>query len=408
LTVDLEKLAGAPAVAQARKLIRQLDAQAVSDMVEIVRIPAPPFLEAERAQWLAERMRAQGLIDVCTDEIGNVLARLPRSNGAADGAPVILSAHLDTIFPPETEIAVRREAGRIAAPGIADNARGLAALLTIARALMQAEVGTVRPIVLVATVGEEGVGDLRGVKHLMRPGSPWRSAAAFITIDGTGLRRIVHRAIGSRRFAIRITGPGGHSWADFGLANPLHALGLAIGRLAELELSRQPRVALTVGRAGGGTSVNAIPTDAWMEIDLRSEAGSVLLETEQALRGIIKESVDVMNAQRRRGTPALRLEIRVIGDRPTGETAVNSALVRLARAATRMIDETPELVASSTDANVPIALGIPAIAIGAGGESGGTHTSSEWYVNDGGAAGLERAMLIVVGAAGTEDGRVTG
>ncbi|MGH7469538.1 MAG: M20/M25/M40 family metallo-hydrolase [Longimicrobiales bacterium] len=400
MTVDLEKVFALPSVVNARKLIRKLDAQTVNDMMEIVRIPAPPFQESERGLWLADRLRTLGLADVATDEVGNVVARLPATIQAAESTPVILSAHLDTIFPPETEIVVRREGGRIAAPGIADNARGLAALLTIARALMEANVATAHPIVLVATVGEEGVGDLRGVKHLMRPGSHYRGAAAFITIDGTGLRRIVHRAIGSRRFAVRISGPGGHSWADFGLANPLHALGLAIGRLAELELSRHPRVALTVGRAGGGTSVNAIPCDAWMEIDLRSEAGSVLLETEDELRRIIKESVDQMNAQRRRGSPALRLEIRVIGDRPTGETPVNSAIVRMARAATRMIDETPELVASSTDANVPIALGIPAIAIGAGGESGGTHTESEWYVNDGGAAGLERALLIAVGAAG--------
>ena len=397
--MDLEKAAALPGVVGARRLIQQQDACTISDMIEIVRIPAPPFGEAERARWLAERFRAVGLADVCTDEVGNVLARLPGQANPEDEAPVLLSAHLDTVFPAETEIAVKQNGNRVYAPGIADNARGLAALLAIARALIQSPVPTLHPIVFVATVGEEGVGDLRGVKHLMRPGSPWRAAAGFITIDGTGHRRVVYRAIGSRRFAVNISGPGGHSWADFGIANPLHALGLAIGRLAGIELSRQPRVTLTVGRAGGGTSINSIAGDAWMEIDLRSEAGAVLLETEQTVRRLIAEATDQTNAQRRRGTAALRLDIRVIGDRPTGETSVNNQIVRVARSATRLIGETPELVSSSTDANVPIALGIPAIAIGAGGESGGTHTTAEWYENMGGPEGMERALLILLGTA---------
>lgn len=397
--MELEKAAATSTVVSARKLIRKLDAHTIATMMEIVRIPAPPFGEAERGRWLAQRFCGIGLQDVSPDEVGNVLARLPGDGNPENESPIILSAHLDTVFPAETRIDVKREGKRIAAPGIADNARGLAALLTIAQTLVETPVPTFHPVVFVASVGEEGVGDLRGVKHLMRPGSPWRAAAGFITIDGTGQRRIVHRAIGSRRFAVTITGPGGHSWADFGLANPIHALGLAIGRLAELELPRQPRVALTVGRVGGGTSVNAIPADAWMEIDLRSEAGSVLLETEQQVRRLIVDAADRLNAQRRRATPSLRLEIRVIGDRPTGETPVNSAIVRVARAATRIVGEHPELVASSTDANVPIALGIPAIAIGAGGESGGTHTLDEWYVNEGGPEGIERALLVLVGSA---------
>jgi acetylornithine deacetylase/succinyl-diaminopimelate desuccinylase-like protein len=347
---------------------------------------------------MARRFAECGLVDVCTDEIGNVLARLPGSSDG--GAPVLLSAHLDTVFAAETPLTVYRDGKRIAAPGIADNARGLAALLTIAKVLVQYPVATQRPIIFIATVGEEGVGDLRGVKHLMRPGSHWREAAAFITIDGTGKRRIVCRAIGSRRFAVTMTGPGGHSWADWGMVNPVHALGGAIGKLAELRLPRQPRASLTVGRIGGGTSVNAIPAEAWMEIDLRAEAGSLLAEIETQIRGIIGEAADSFNAQRRRGTPALELDIRLIGDRPTGETSAGSAIVRAARTATRILGDQPELVASSTDANVPIALGIPAIAIGAGGESGGTHTTEEWYSNEGGPEGIERALLIVLGAAG--------
>jgi tripeptide aminopeptidase len=397
--LDLEKAARTRAVMAARKYSRQLDADVVSDMIEIVRIPAPPFAEAERARWIAQRFCQIGCADVCTDEVGNVLARLPGAPNLDDEPPVILSAHLDTIFPEGTRIQVRCEGNRIAAPGIADNARGLAALIGLARTLIASPVPTFHPIVFAATVGEEGVGDLRGVKHLLRPGSAWRSAAGFITIDGTGRRRVVQRAIGSRRFAVAMTGAGGHSWADFGLANPIHALGLAVGRLAEIELPRNPRVTLTIARVGGGTSVNAIPADSWMEIDLRSEAGSTLLETERELRRIVTDAVEQTNAQRRRGTPALHLEIRLIGDRPTGETPVNSGIIRAARAATRILGDHAELVASSTDANVPIALGIPAIAIGAGGESGGTHTLDEWYVNDGGAEGIERALLVLLGTA---------
>jgi tripeptide aminopeptidase len=395
--VDLEKAARTAHVQAARKRVKQIDSETLSDMITIAQIPAPPFGEAERAAWITSRFCEIGLLDVCADEIGNVLGRLPAE--PSDEQPILVSAHLDTVFSAETCLDVRRDGKRVYAPGIADNARGLAALIAIAKVLVQSPVPTIRPIVFVATVGEEGVGDLRGVKHLLRAGSVWRDAAGFITIDGTGRRRIVYRAIGSRRFAVTMRGPGGHSWADWGLVNPIHALGLAVGRLAELQLPKQPKASLTVGRIGGGTSVNAIPSDAWMEIDLRSEFSGTLVDIEQQIRRIVGQTADEANAARRRATPTLQLEIRVIGDRPSGETAVNSPIVRAARAATRILGDHAEMVASSTDANVPIALGIPAIAIGAGGESGGTHTLEEWYTNDGGVEGIERALLILLGAA---------
>lgn len=397
--MELEKAVQAAQVQAARKRVRQIDAETLSEMIALAQIPAPPFGEAERAAWMARRFCEIGLLDVCTDEIGNVFARLPAPVEHETEQPILLAAHLDTVFSADTCVDVRRDGKRILAPGIADNARGLAALLAVAKVLVQCPVPTIRPIVLVATVGEEGVGDLRGVKHLLRAGSPWRDAAGFITVDGTGRRRIVYRAIGSRRFAVTLRGPGGHSWADWGLVNPIHTLGLAVSRLAELQLPRQPKSALTVGRIGGGTSVNAIPADAWMEIDVRSEAGATLMEVEQQVRRILTTVGEDANAARRRGTPTLQLEIRVIGDRPCGETPVNSAIVRAARAATRLLGDHAEMVASSTDANVPIALGIPAIAIGAGGESGGTHTLDEWYTNDGGPEGIERCLLAVLGAA---------
>lgn len=383
-------------IANARRRIRQTDDQTIAEQLGIVAIAAPPFKEGRRADHVATRFREFGY-SVTTDEIGNVIAGSAAT--AMDGRPVIIAAHLDTVFADET-IAIRKTSGRIAAPGIADNSRGLAAMLTLARVCHEQQLNTVRPVVFVATVGEEGVGDLRGVKHLFRAGSPYRAAHAFISLDGTGRRRIVYRAIGSRRFRITMTGPGGHSWADWGVANPVHALGLAIGGLHQIETPRTPRSSLTVGRIAGGTSVNAIPEEAWCELDVRSEASAVLIDIEAEVRRITQSALDHVNAHRKRGTAAIKLDIRVIGDRPSGETSVHDDLIRAARAATRVLGDTPELVASSTDANIPIALGIPAIAIGAGGESGGTHTMEEWYSNEGGPEGIERALLIVLDVAG--------
>jgi tripeptide aminopeptidase len=392
----VEQLAKDKRVQAARKLLRASDPETLADMLAVVAIPAPPFGETARAQWVADKLRACAL-QVSIDEVGNVIAE---SDVANPENPVILAAHLDTIFPAETEIAVRRNGTRISAPGIADNSRGLASLLALARVLQQTDLTTQRPIVYVATVGEEGVGDLRGVKHLFRPGSRFRKASAFISLDGTGQRRIVYRAIGSRRLRAAITGAGGHSWADFGLANPIHALGVAVASIAHLEVPRQPRTAVTVGRMGGGTSVNAIPAEAWLEVDIRSEAAGTLADMEAQVRAALDDAVATVNAARKRGTPALSIDVRVIGDRPTGEASINSAVVRAARAATRYLGDAPELVASSTDANIPIALGIPAIAIGTGGESGGTHTMDEWFANTHGVEGIERALLIVLGVAG--------
>ncbi len=383
-------------VQAARKTLRGTDQQTIADMLALVAIPAPPFGEAARGEWVADKLRSYDL-NVLIDEVGNVVAE---PAGAATDTAVIVAAHLDTIFPPETEIRVRRHGTRISAPGIADNCRGLASMLALARVLQQSDLRTALPITFVATVGEEGVGDLRGVKHLFRPGSRFRNAHAFISLDGTGQRRIVYRAIGSRRLRASITGAGGHSWADWGLANPAHALGLAIAAIAQHEVPRQPRTAVTIGRIGGGTSVNAIPSEAWLEVDIRSEAAGPLAEMESVVHAALEEAVAATNAARKRGTRALQLDVRVIGDRPTGEASINSALVRAARAATRYLGDAPELVASSTDANIPIALGIPAIAIGTGGESGGTHTLEEWYANNDGPAGIERALLIILAVAG--------
>jgi acetylornithine deacetylase/succinyl-diaminopimelate desuccinylase-like protein len=395
LTADI--VAAHPRVVTALTHVRETDAATLDDMRAVVAIPAPSFAEASRAEWMRERLRAAGATDLAIDEVGNVLGRLP---GCIDGAPLLIAAHLDTVFPADTPLVIREDGERISAPGIADNARGLAALIALARALSCAGVATRRPIVFAATVGEEGIGDLRGVKHLFRDGSSWRAAAGFIALDGTGHRRIVHRAIGSRRLRFSLSGPGGHSWADRGIANPIHAAGTVIARLAAMPLPDRPAASLTVARVAGGTSINTIPDSIWFELDLRSDDGAQLGALESRVLEVVEACVRDANEQRRSGSAPIVATHTVIGDRPTGQTPLTSPLVRAARAATRYIGEQPELVASSTDANTAISIGLPAIAIGAGGISGGTHTPGEWYANDGGPAGIQRALITAVAFAG--------
>ena len=344
------------------------------------------------------RFREMGLRDARVDEAGNVLGGWapPR----AEGPPVVVAAHLDTVFAEGTEVEPRRRGKRIHAPGITDNCRGLAGLLAVARVLSGTKVRARRPVLFAATVGEEGIGDLRGVKHLFREDGDLRGAAAFVALDGSGMRRIVHRAIGSRRLRIEAEGPGGHSWSDRGAPNPVLALASAAAGIGRMELPHPDRSALTVARIGGGTSINSIPAEGWMELDIRSEAAGAPARMEEQVRRVLQRSVEAENAARHQGTPPLRTRVQVIGDRPSGETPADHELVRAAVAVTAALGARAELVGSSTDANVPMSLGIPSIAIGAGGDSGGIHTLDEWYANDGGALGVERALLVVLAAAG--------
>ncbi len=268
--------------------------------------------------------------------------------------------------------------------------------ISVVRALVQCHVQPRHPIVFAFTVGEEGSGDLRGVKHLFHPESPFRSAEAFIALDGSGLRRIVHRALGSRRYRVSVRGPGGHSWSDWGRANPAHAIARFIHGVASLELPREPRTTLTVTRLGGGISVNAIPAQCWVDLDLRSESGDVPQTTENRIRKALGAAASAEGA---RGQGRLTTAVELIGDRPTGRLPASHPLMTTAIKITEALGELPEPAASSTDANVPISLGIPAIALGGGGLSGDAHSEREWFEDTDGAAGALRMVSLLASIA---------
>jgi acetylornithine deacetylase/succinyl-diaminopimelate desuccinylase-like protein len=384
-----------PRIASAVAHAAATDEETLADQIALTEVPAPPFAEEARAASMTGLLLGVGLTEVRTDAIGNVLALRP---GAADAAPVVLSAHLDTVFPPETPIVVRRDGDLLEAPGISDDGRGLAVLLAVARALDVGSIETRAPILFAATVGEEGVGDLRGARYLVGPAGAGRGAAAFISIDGAGLDRVVVHGLGSRRFRLRVRGPGGHSWLDWGLANPIHALGRAVASLVALPLPAEPLTTLTVARWGGGTSVNTIAQEAWAEVDCRSASDDHLERTEAAVRDALGAATAAENRRAERGT--LEAQVERIGLRPAGTTDPDAGLVRAARLATEAVGVDPVLALSSTDANAAMAAGIPAVTLGGGGEAGGAHTTAEWYRNVRGVEGVTRALYTIVLSAG--------
>ena len=392
---EIESLRGRPALLAASAYLIESDEVTLAQQVELTEIPAPPFGEEARGARVAELFVELGLEDVHADEAGNVMGSV-----AGDGPPLVVGAHLDTVFPPETDVRVRRQDDRLVGPGISDDGRGLAALLAIARCIKTVAIQPRASLLFVATVGEEGAGDLRGVKHLFREGGPGRDARGFISVDGAGFDRIVATGLGSRRLRATVRGAGGHSWTDWGTANPIHALGAAVGEIERTALPRQPVTTVTVARWAGGKSINAIPEEAWIEVDVRSEAARVLGSTEEIVRRALGGAIQSVNARSRPGTEKVTLEVEVIGDRPAGATPAESVLVQAAVAATRALGGEPELIPSSTDANLPMALGIPAIAFGAGGKAGKAHTLAEWYENVDGPKGIERGLLTILAMVG--------
>jgi acetylornithine deacetylase/succinyl-diaminopimelate desuccinylase-like protein len=397
VAAEVRSLATNPGVVRAMERVEALDSWGMERLVELTQIPAPPFLEAQRAARYVELLREAGADSVWIDEEGNAVAL---RRGRQGGRTVALGGHLDTVFPEGTDVTVRIRGDTLYAPGVGDDTRGLVVVLTVLRALEEAQVETRDDLLFVGTVGEEGLGDLRGMKHLFRDGAD--PIDAWIEVDGGGLDRLVSMGLGSVRYRVTFVGPGGHSWGAFGLANPAHALARAVRAFQETAdtLTRSgPRTSYNVGVLGGGTSVNSIPFEASMEVDMRSESPESLARIEEAFLTAMEEGLEGENELRREG-PALTLDAEKIGDRPSGEMDPSTGLIQRALAATELFGATPALGRSSTNSNIPIALGVPAVTIGRGGEGGNGHAPDEWWINRDGYLAIQRALLLTVAEAG--------
>jgi tripeptide aminopeptidase len=363
--------------------------------VRITEIPAPPFQEAARASVVKTLLAESGL-NVQIDKTGNIIGELP---GASDKEIVMLTAHLDTVFPPGTDVKVRRDGEHLSAPGISDNGTGLAALVSIARAIQESKIKPRRTILFVADVGEEGEGNLRGMRALVEAYRTRLKAA--VVLDGSGTDHVTTKALASRRLEVLITGPGGHSWSDFGMPNPINALVRGSIRFINTKVPANPRTTFNLGQIEGGTSVNSIPYDAKLKVDIRSESEDELGKLESALRESISAGVrDEMESSRDRTKGKLDWKIDVLGTRPGGELSANSPLLAALRAADEYVSNQSRIERSSTDANIPLANGIDAISIGAGGTGGGAHSLQEWYEPSGREMGLKRALLTLLGISG--------
>ncbi len=394
---EARSLFAMPAVAQAMQLATDLDAWSLDRLIELTEIPAPPFMEEVRGRRYAELLSEAGADSVWTDEVGNVIGLRRGRTGART---IGFGGHLDTVFPEGTDVTVRQRGDTLYAPGIGDDTRGLVVVLTVLRAMEEAGIETDDDVIFVGVVGEEGLGDLRGMKHLFRD----RAVApdVWIDVDGGGLESLVNMGLGSVRYRATFEGPGGHSWGAFGLANPAHAQSRAVRYFQDAAdtLTRSgPRTSYNVGRLGGGTSVNSIPFETWMEVDMRSESPASLARIERAFLAAMERGVAEENALRREG-PALTVDAAKIGDRPSGEGDPASPLVQRALATTSVFDVQATLGRSSTDSNIPISMGIPAVTIGRGGIGGAGHAPEEYWINRDGPLAIQRALLLVVAEAG--------
>ncbi len=365
------------------------------EQARLTEIPAPPFAEGQRAEAVKVLLAAVGL-EVHLDKVGNVIGEL---RGMNEREVVLIAAHLDTVFPAGTDVKVRREKNRMFAPGISDNGTGLASLVAIARAVHEARIKPQRTILFVADVGEEGEGNLRGMRALV---DTYRDRMkAVVVMDGSGTDHVTTKALASRRMEAVITGPGGHSWSDFGIPNPINGLVRASVRFLNTRVPVNPRTTFNLGQIEGGTSVNSVPHEARLKVDVRSESEDELVRLEDALRECMAAGVrDEMESARDRSKGKLEWKVETLGSRPGGELAGDSPLLAALRAADEYVSNTSRMERASTDANIPLSLGIDAIAIGAGGNGGGAHSLQEWYEPAGREIGLQRALLTVLGASG--------
>jgi acetylornithine deacetylase/succinyl-diaminopimelate desuccinylase-like protein len=382
-----------PAVASAIDRIKRGEPQVLEDQIRLCEIPAPPFKEARRAEAFRQALQSLGLKNVRIDRAGNVIAERP---GTGPKPHLVMSAHLDTVFDEDVDVRTSRSGSVLKGPGISDDCRGLAVLLGIVRALEDGHFQSPGPITFVGTVGEEGLGDLRGVKELFN-GELKGRIDRFVSIDGAGLG-ITSVGVGVLRYRVTFKGPGGHSYGDFGIANPIHALGRAIARLSDLEVQSQPKTTFNVGRIGGGTSVNSIPSEAWMEVDLRSSDRTALAALDSALQKAVDGALNEENGRwGNRGR--LTLTKTMVGNRPAGRVAPGSPIVQAATSVTRALGLAVSLDEGSTDANLPMSLGIAAITIDGGGTSKGTHSREEIFDSTDSWQGTARGFLLALALA---------
>ena len=395
--VEARELSAHPTIRNGFGIIEDLDDWALAQLIELTEIPAPPFMEEARGRRFAELLVEFGADSVWTDEVGNVIG-LRRGRGG--GRTIGFGGHLDTVFPEGTDVTVRQRGDTLYAPGVGDDTRGLVVLLAVLRTMEEAGVETNDDIHFVGVVGEEALGDLRGMKHIYR--DPGNAPDAWIEVDGGGLAALVVDGLGSVRYRVTFAGPGGHSWGAFGLANPAHAMSRAVRYFQDVAdtLTRSgPRTSYNVGRIGGGTSVNAIPLDSWMEVDMRSVSPESLARIEAVFLEAMDRALAEENKLRRDGPP-LTLEKLKIGDRPSGEGDRNAPLIQRALATTAVFGVEGRFGRSSTDSNVPIALGVPAVTISRGGIGFGSHSLGEYWVNVDGHLAIQRALLLLVAEAG--------
>lgn len=369
-------------------------------LLEIVRIPAPPFGEGPRAQWFLDAFRSLDLDNVHLDEVGNALAELSPAVPSSAAPVLLLSAHLDTVFAAGTPCNPVEDpkAFRVQGPGVCDNAAGLTALLALAASLRHAGIRPPVPILFAANVGEEGEGDLRGMRHLLEAGAYSSRIATSVVLEGGGSSAVVTRGLGSLRLRVTVSGPGGHSWTDSGLPNPIFLLSRALADLSYLPLPVDPRTTLSAGLISGGTSINSIPESASVLLDLRSTDAAQIDASAADLEAILAHSIQTSNIANPAQPPA-QISVEIIGQRPAAALPDDSPLLHTLRAVDRHLSIRTELRIGSTDANIPLARGIPAVALGGGGTGGGIHTLSEWYDSTGREAALRRVLLTVLGAA---------
>lgn len=398
-TKSIKKISRNAKVKKAFNYIIDIEEKTIKNHIELTEIEAPPFKEERRAKEFAERLKLAGIENVWIDSIGNVIGFL---KGSVGNKNIAVDAHIDTVFPEGTDVKVLVKNDTLFAPGIGDDTRGLAMILTLAETIKKNNIEPINNIIFIGTVGEEGLGDLRGVRYLFKNKTP--KIDSWIAIDGGSIGRVNNQALGSYRYEVIFDGPGGHSWGAFGLVNPHHALGSGIKNFinkADAYTSSGPKTSYNVGVINGGTSVNSIPFKSSMLIDIRSIEPNRLKDMEEILYNSMQEALKEQNEMKRSG-PDLTLTINKIGNRPSGIVEESVPLIQKTIAATQYMGVEPRLTIGSTDSNIPISLGVPAVTIGRGGDGGGAHSLDEWWINKEGYKSIQLALLILLSESGID------